>query len=170
MTHPPTDLETALPLLLPKAIAWATEEAARAAATGESLSAAGKEVARSVGVANPELIRVALVDALPMPADPALQAAGVQAGLLGPDMAGLTLGHAVFVVRGHDTWRLLAHEFRHVFQYEQAGSIAAFLPIYLQQIVQFGYADCPLEVDARKHEHHARAARGSTQLLSPRHR
>jgi hypothetical protein len=70
-------------------------------------------------------------------------------------MAGLTLGHAVFVRRGHDSWRLLSHEFRHVHQYEQAGSIAAFLPVYLQQIVQFGYANCPLEIDARNHERHA---------------
>ena len=170
MTHPPTDLAAALPLLLPKAIAWANEEAERAAATGKSLSAAGEHAARSVGVAKPGLIRVALVDALPVPTDPRLQAAAVQAGLLDPTMAGLTLGHAVFVVRGHDTWRLLVHEFRHVFQYEQAGSIAAFLPVYLQQIVQFGYADCPLEIDARNHEHHAQAARGSTQLLAPRHR
>jgi hypothetical protein len=160
------DLETALPILLPKAIAWANEEAARGAATGESLTAAGEHVARSVGVAKSELIRVALVDALPMPTDATLRAAAVQAGLLGPHMAGLTLGHTVFVVHGHDTTRLLAHEFRHVFQYEQAGSIDAFLPVYLQQIVQLGYAECPLEIDARNHERHAQAARGSPKLFA----
>ncbi len=42
--------------------------------------------------------------------------------------------------------RLLRHEFRHVHQYEKAGSISAFLPIYLGQI------DAPLEADARAHE------------------
>jgi hypothetical protein len=111
-------------------------------------------VARNVGVVHPELIRVALVDVLPMPQDPMLRAAAVQKGLFGPDTAGVTLGYSVFLRRGRDTWSLLSHEFRHVFQYEQAGSIAAFLPIYLQQILQFGYANAPLELDARAHEQH----------------
>lgn len=149
------DLRIALPLLLPKAITWANEKAAQVAVTGQLLTPSGEKIARSVGVTKPELIRIAVVDALPMPTDPMLHAAAVQTGLLGPHMAGLTLGHSVFVKRGHDTWRLLSHEFRHVFQYEQAGSIAAFLPTYLQQIVQFGYSNCPLEIDARDHERNA---------------
>jgi hypothetical protein len=58
----------------------------------------------------------------------------------------------VFACTGHVDPRLLRHEFRHVHQYEMAGSIIAFLPVYLGQIVQFGYRDAPLEVDARAHE------------------
>ena len=87
-----------------------------------------------------------------MPEDRELQAAAVQTGLLGPHMAGLTLGYSVFVRRGHDTWQLLSHEFRHVAQYERAGSIADFLPVYLRQIVEAGYFNAPLEKDAREHE------------------
>ncbi len=146
------DLETALPLLLPQAIAWAEAQAAHAAASGQALTEAELDLARGVGVARPELIRVAVVDALPMPEDPALQAAGVQTGLLGSGMVGLTLGYSIFICRGHQTIRLVSHECRHVFQYEQAGSIGAFLGNYLQQIVQFGYANAPLEADARAHE------------------
>jgi hypothetical protein len=68
-------------------------------------------------------------------------------------MVGLTLGYAVFICTGYNTnLRLLRHEFRHVHQYERAGSIAAFLPAYLGQIVQFGYHNAPLEQDARAHE------------------
>ena len=58
----------------------------------------------------------------------------------------------MFICRGHETKRLLSHELRHVHQYEQAGSIAGFLPEYLQQIVAFGYAAAPLEQEARAHE------------------
>ena len=80
---------------------------------------------------------------------------GQVTGLLGPNMVGLTLGYAVLVCRGHEaTPRLLSHEFRHVHQYEIAGSIAAFLPGYLHQIVAYGYANAPLEIDARNHELH----------------
>ncbi len=81
-----------------------------------------------------------------------LHAAAEEAGLAAPHMARLTLGYAVFVRRGHESVRLLSHEFRHVYQYEQAGSIAAFLSAYLPQVVQFGYEQAPLEVDARAHE------------------
>jgi hypothetical protein len=146
------DLQSALPALLPKAIAWAESEANSAAATGQVLNEIAQGLARRVGVSHPHLIRVAIVDSLPMPQDLELQAAAIQTGLLGPHMAGLTLGYSVLVRRGQDTWRLLSHELRHVHQYEQAGSIAAFLPMYLQQIAQFGYSNAPLEVDARAHE------------------
>ena len=146
------DLQTALPLLLPKAVAWAEEQARQVASSGRTLTERERELARRVGVTQPEGIRVALVETLPLSDDPALRAAALQAGLLGPGMVGLTLGHSVFICRGHDTPRLLTHEFRHVYQYQEAGSIAAFLPGYLQQIVQFGYAKAAFEKDAKAHE------------------
>jgi hypothetical protein len=149
------DLQAELPALLPRAIAWAEAEANLVAQTGQTLTDTSQALARRVGVAHPDRIRVAVVELLPMPEDPELRAAAVQTGLLGPQMAGLTLDYSVFARRGYVTWRLLSHEFRHVFQYEQAGSIAAFLPIYLQQIVQVGYANAPLEIDARAHEQDA---------------
>jgi hypothetical protein len=146
------DLRAALPLLLPKAIAWAEEEALRVATSGRGLTDDEITLAGKVGVAKPDLIRIQSCDRLPMPQDASLQAAAVQTGLLGPGMVGLTLGYSVFVCRGHETRRLLAHEFRHVFQYEQNGSIAGFFPVYLQQIVTVGYRNAPLEADARAHE------------------
>lgn len=146
------DLQVALPMLLPRAVVWAEDRAAEVAHSGIALNNHLLTVARSVGVVRPELIRVVLVNSLPMPQDPMLKAAAVQTGLLGPGMVGLTLGYSVFVCHGHDTVRLLSHEFRHVYQYERAGSIAVFLPVYLAQIVQFGYANAPFEQDARAHE------------------
>lgn len=149
----PIDLRAALPLLLPGAIAWAEARAQEAGATGVALTEAAAEIARRVGVQRPELIRVAVVDSLPLPEDPTLRAAALQTGLLGPRMAGLTLDYSVFILRGQGSVRLLSHEFRHVHQYEAHGSIAAFLPVYLQQIVEVGYDNAPYELDARAHEH-----------------
>jgi len=48
--------------------------------------------------------------------------------------------------------RYLAHECRHVYQYEAVGSIAAFLAVYLEQIAKVGYWDAPFQQDARSHE------------------
>jgi hypothetical protein len=149
----PIDLAASLPMLLPRAVAWA--EASVVLTSGNALQPPELELARSVGVVKPEKIRIGVVDRLPLPTDAALRDAAVQTGLLGPSMIGLTLGYAVLICRGHEaSTRLLTHEFRHVYQYEAAGSIAAFLPGYLQQIVTVGYFNAPLEADARAHEHH----------------
>ena len=150
------DLRQALPALLPAAIAWAEARAKQAAEAGIALTAAEQEIARRVGVSQPARVRIETVEQLPMPEDPALRAAGLAAGLLGPGMVGLTLGHSIFLRRGtrdqRQHRRLLSHELRHVYQYERYGSIAAFLRVYLTQIVEVGYANAPLEADARAHE------------------
>lgn len=148
------DLRAALPLLVPKAIAWAESQCSSIAQAGQPLNDVLLAVARSVGVLHPELIRVAEVHHLPLPEDPELMQAALVTGLLGPGMVGLTLGYGVYVCHGQGNIRLLSHEFRHVHQYEQAGSIAAFLPAYLEQIVTVGYNNAPFEVDARAHERH----------------
>jgi hypothetical protein len=150
------DLRQALPALLPAAIAWAEARAKKAAEVGSALTPAEQEIARQVGVSQTARVRAEFVDELPLPEDPALRAAGLAAGLLGPGMVGLTLGHSIFIRRGkrdhREHRRLLSHELRHVHQYEQHGSIAAFLRVYLRQIVEIGYANAPLEADARAHE------------------
>ncbi len=146
------DLRAELPRLLPGAIAWAREQEANAAARGAALNEGQRDLARRVGVAHPERIRVELVDALPTPDEPALRAAAIEAGLLGPGLVGLTLGYAIFVRRGHLSPRVLSHECRHVHQYETRGSIEAFLPVYLAQVISYGYPDAPFELDAQAYE------------------
>lgn len=148
----PMDVRQSLLQLLPGAIAWAEALAREVIDNGISLTRAEEDIARVVGVAKPDLIRIAEVERLPLPEDPALRDAALQTGLLGPNTAGLTLGYAVFICTGHRTRRLLSHEFRHVHQYEQHGSIAAFLPVYLGQIAEYGYRNAPIEQDAREYE------------------
>ncbi len=146
------DLISVLPQLLPSAVAWVEAQSRRASETGHPLNATGLALAKRVGVQHPELIRTQLVDALPLPDELALRQAALATGLLGPGMVGLSLGYSIFIVRGHVSPRLLSHECRHVYQYETAGSIAAFLPVYLQQIATVGYQSAPFERDARAHE------------------
>lgn len=137
---------------MPTAIAWAYFQSEHVALVGQPMPPLLVKVAQRVGVRQPERIRVKLVDQLPMPEEPLLKQAAIQTGLLGPQMVGLTLGHSIFVVHGHDTIRLISHECRHVFQYEVLGSIEEFLPVYLKQIASNGYEYAPLEIDARAHE------------------
>ncbi|HHL4078294.1 hypothetical protein [Burkholderia sola] len=146
------DLADILPSALPAAVAWAEAEAARGLALGAPLTPGQADDARTVGVAQPDRIRVMAVERMPFPDTPTLAAIARDTGLLSPATIGLTLGHAVYVLRGQDTRRLLTHEFRHVHQYEAAGSIGAFLARYLHEIATVGYYDAPLEADARQHE------------------
>ena len=148
----PIDLRAALPMILPLAIEWATSTSAKGAASGTSLGPTGVALAKRVGVVRPEQIRVMAVDQLPQPTHPLLRQAASQVRLL--DGTGLTLGHTIFLCRRDSRIELLAHECRHVAKYEMAGSIPAFLAVYLKQVVTVGYENAPFEIDARAHEVH----------------
>lgn len=145
------DLKKALPLLLPKAVEWAQRQSQRISLEGSALAPSLQSIAAAVGVRRPETIRLLCVAEIPTPEDPSLAAAAAQTGLVGPHIAGMTLGYRIFFRSdargGHE---LVTHECRHVYQYEQFGSIAAFLAEYLAQIVSHGYHDAPLEIDARE--------------------
>lgn len=146
------DLAAVLPMLLPRAIAWAEVNSGEILASGLPLNTREISIARAVGVASPERIRIMLVETIPLPQDAELKAAALGAELFGPDSRGLTLGYGIYIVQRAQSDRLLAHECRHVYQYEWAGSIAQFLPVYLQQIDKYGYANAPFEVEARQYE------------------
>jgi hypothetical protein len=85
------ELRSVLPILLPRAIAWAEEREAEILSTGQTLNAEGLSIARGVGVTSPEHIRVTVVDRLPLPSDPQLQQAALATGLL------------VYAVRAYET-------------------------------------------------------------------
>ena len=150
----PIDLAAALPRLLPKAVSWAQLQSQAALERGRPLSPDEQADAQAAGVQRPHRVRVAVVDAIPRPDDEELRAAAEQAGLLGPDTVGLALGYAT-VLRSDfaGSSALLKHELQHVRQFECYGSIEAFLSVYLHQVVQFGYADAPLERQARDGGH-----------------
>ena len=146
------ELQHILLQITPLAIDWARARSAEILKIGESLTPTEIELANQMGVNRPELIRLQMVERLPMPEHPLLAQAAIGTGLLGPGIIGLTLGYGIYICRGHRTTQLVSHECRHVYQYEQAGSIGAFLGVYLQQIAQHGYARAPLEIDAYSHQ------------------
>jgi hypothetical protein len=141
--------------LLSRASIWALARLHIALEQGGPLNASEVELARAVGVEHPEVVRILEVDAIPTPDDPELRAVAEQAGLFGPDIAGITFDHGIYIRKGQRTTRLVSHELRHVHQYEQAGSVQNFLALYIPQLLSVGYAQAPLEIDARSHEREA---------------
>ena len=154
-TFPPSmlpDLESMLPALLPRAIEWVKAQSASIREQGSPLDDQGMRLARAVGVTHPDRIRVCVVQSIPLPEDPELRAVALENGVLGPEIAGITFGYGIYARDGAVTNRLISHECRHVYQYEKAGSIDAFLPVYLHQVATVGYQQAPFEIDARRHE------------------
>ena len=146
------DLAAKLPELLPGAIDWVSSQSNLILKSGRVLDSNELMIARHVDVQVPENVRVQFVQRLPLPDEPSLREAALETGLLGPGMIGITFGYGIYIVEQAFSLRLLSHELRHVHQYETFGGIAAFLPVYLQQIVEFSYEFAPFEVDARNHE------------------
>ena len=101
---------------------------------------------------HPELICLLEVDEIPMPAGPMLREMTQELRVLSPRTIGVAVGRSILLKRGRMYERLLRHEFRHVHQFEVAGSLEAYLEKYLQQVYAFGYRNAPLEIDASKHE------------------
>jgi hypothetical protein len=129
-----SDFAARMPLLLPRALAWAEEQSRAILAQGQPLNVRGLALARAVGVAQPERIRVWTVPSIPAPGDQELKHLALEQHLIGPGTHGLTLGYGIFILEGQGGPQLLSHECRHVYQVEAAGSVAAFLPIYLKQL------------------------------------
>lgn len=147
------DVAVLLPALLPRIIAWAEAEEQRVLAAGSALDIHGQALARSVGVRYPERIRIQITETLPIPDDAEIRMVAFHTDLLAAGMRALTLGHGVSVRSAYATSaKVLSHEFRHIYQYEMLGSIRLFLPVYLAEVVQHGYNNAPLEIDARAHE------------------
>ena len=144
-----------LPRLVPLAVEWAELQEAAILREGRALDAAERRVAAAVGVREPELVRLLVVARIPEPDHhPLLANACATLGFLGPGTAGLTLGHGVYLQKAAFALsrRLLPHELRHVAQYEEAGSIADYLAVYIPELLQYGYDAAPFEVDARRAE------------------
>ena len=136
-------------LLLPLAVTWATEQEQRILCDGVPLSEKEVDDARSVGVREPERIRLLRVETIPRPSQPELRAACDAIDFLTPADARTDFGLRNFYSLG-----LLGGPIarcaraRHVAQYERLGAPLAFLRKYLFECLALGYAASPLELEA----------------------
>jgi hypothetical protein len=136
--------------LLPLAGAWIDEAEAQWAGAGTPLGEVGRAVARQAGVREIDRVRVRRVPTMPEPSHPRLRRAMVESGFLLHTAHGLALDHAIALREDAPTdIALLAHELKHVEQYERLGR-EGFLRLYITECLSFGYAHSPLEREARR--------------------
>ncbi len=140
--------------LIPLVVTWLLGVETTILAEGRALTAAEIADARSVGVKAPENIRVLMVDTVAQPEHPVLLKAGKETGLLGESVSGRTVGYGIEIVNGQSSRALLRHEFRHVYQFENASSRESFVTDYIKSVLEEGYFDSVYEQDARAFELH----------------
>jgi hypothetical protein len=138
-----------------RATLWAQAREELVLREGLPLSEREQSIARQAGVHGIERVRLLPVTVMPRPSDPVLQSAMERTRFEIGDSHGLTLGHAILVLRPastYEAWReewLIAHELVHVAQVERLG-LGEFLNQYIAQCLQLGYDAAPLELEARQ--------------------
>jgi len=139
----------AMPLCLPLAVRWASQQEQRILRAGVALDESQLTDARLMGVAHPEKVRLLKVAQVPLPANRLLRWAAKRTKLISSDTAGMALRYGIFI--RSDCWqkrRLIAHECVHTAQYERLGGIGEFLSRYLRECLEVGYPSGLLEQEA----------------------
>ncbi len=147
LAHPSAEVIAQVDRLLPGAIALIESTEANALAHGRPLSADEIALARGVGVAAPERVRVLEESELPGADQPMFAMLIRTLGEQNPHRWGLTVRYGI-VFKTHPPKALLAHELRHVAQYERLG-LQGFTKRYITELLTVGYALAPLETDAQ---------------------
>lgn len=122
---------------------------ARFLRSGRALTEREREMARRIGVRNPDRVRVSISAELPWPRDPGLRSEAARLGLDTLREAGRAMGYAILLkpeVAGQTA--ALAHELMHVAQMERLGR-EGFLRRYFAELHYYGYDCSPLEREAR---------------------
>lgn len=136
-------------ILIPLATAWAEEQEGVIFRDGVPLNELQMTDARTLGLCQPEKVRLLNVAAIPLPDDPLLKAAAQSIHLITPRTIGLTLRYGIFV--RSDFWgdrSLIVHELVHTLQYERLGGFVPFLQQYLYECNTIGYPAAPMEQEA----------------------
>ena len=140
-------------IILPQYIEWAAETEVRGLQAGVALNEQQLLIAREIGIQNPQKVRLVYVDEVPFPREnTVLNAVGEALGFIGEGIINnaQVFGYSIYIRTGYPlTTSNLAHELVHVLQIERS-SLAQVITQHFADLVAYGYADSPLEVEAFK--------------------
>jgi hypothetical protein len=118
--------------LLPFAYQWAKEQEEFVLAHGTPLSAQHLADARLAGVRDCELIRVLIVDRIPLPESGELAEAARRTRIITDDTRCVGFGHAILIrAEACGDRELLLHNLVHVAQCERSGGLEQWIRQYL---------------------------------------
>ena len=137
-----------LPYVMLMVIQLALERQDDCEKRGRALSNYELAIAEAVGVHYPKKVRLLFVDLISPPRRFILR---TLAKVIGMDLSkaeAITFGHGITMRKDAFSLAILAHELRHVYQYEQL-RMEPFLESYLRDVITHGYAASWPEVDAQ---------------------
>ncbi len=141
---------------------WAKRVSNSLPPQARALSAAERALAEAAGVRQVDDVRIIVVEHVPFPDHPTLAALCERYGFLGDTTLGLTLGHAIYLTPPvAENIEIIAHECCHVAQVERLGSIRAFMAQYISELMEYGYAFAPLELEAMRTGQRVASQRGA---------
>lgn len=117
---------------------------------GRKLTDAEKAYATSIGIKEPQKVRVVMTSDFPVPKNKEVLKGFKELGYDSPLIVGVTYGHGIYIKSSwlYDENAILAHELMHVRQVEKAKSYRAFLRKYLMQAYRYEYFKMPYEHEA----------------------
>ena len=136
--------------IAPATARWAQNQERRILKEGIPLAAEGLAIAAELKIERPEEVRVLEVKPIPLPLPRPLVKLAARWGFPIFEPGGMALGKGIYILKGNT--HVLRHELVHVAQYQQMGGIGPFMHRYLVECLVHGYADAPLEVEARGKE------------------
>ncbi len=149
--QPPPAIQAKVDRLAPAAVAWISS-VQPLATRGRPLTPSEAQFARQIGVANPDVVRVVVVDQLPMPEDEDLRREAAAHGMGSALEGGRTMGNIIFLkpAYAHDP-EVLTHELTHVAQFQRLGT-EPMIRRYITEMLLFSYSRMPLELEAFQHQ------------------
>jgi len=138
--------------VVPIACWWAGYHEERILRAGVALTAGQVEIAKRIGISQPDRVRLLAVKTIP-PTNRLLRMLGSKLGFVSGETIGMTLRYGIFICEEH--WgdrRLLVHELAHVAQYERLGGFYRFLVPYLLECIDPGYPLGDMELEAQRAE------------------
>jgi hypothetical protein len=131
---------------------WAAGIEQQARQEAQALSPRMVEIAREMGLSQPESLRILIKEKMPFPhEDDFLREIGLRLGLIGPGIVGdaQIFGEKV-PSRGEFAHSIpkMAHELMHGRQVQEAGGVEPFLRTYLREVRTSGYSQAPYEIEA----------------------
>ncbi len=152
LDHPPTEVRARINRYLPAALDWHNQSEQQLYTQGRRLTVPEQVIARQMGVAQPQNVRVLVTPRFPLPIDPELRRASLRYGIGNPLEGGRTMGYVILIKpNSAQDKTVLAHELVHVGQIERLGK-PAFLQRYLTELEMVTYARSPLEREAYRKE------------------
>jgi hypothetical protein len=151
--NPPPEVAADIEALMPGAVAYIEDTEREIRRRGRPLKADELRLARRLGVAHPEKVRVLVTDVFIEPRDKAFLALARRLGVADDaEEAGRAAGHGLQIKpQFAGSRRLMAHELTHVVQFERLG-MTGMLRQNFVELMLVGYARAPIEAEARDAE------------------